>query len=120
MNAAACPCCGTPVIGAAPIDALCRNLPPVLSLVVRAMAERPRARLDANALAAIVYAGAPDGGPMDGADAIRCAVRRGRSLLPPMGWEIGTGGRGDRKGYYLRAISREADERSSALQHGVS
>jgi hypothetical protein len=77
-------------------------------------------RLDANALATIVYAGAPDGGPLNGADAIRCAVRRGRTLLPSLGWEIGTGGRGDRKGYFLRARSREAEERYSALQHGAS
>lgn len=115
MTSAPCPCCGALVLGSAPIDALCRNLPPVLSLVVRAMAERPGARLDANALAAIVYASAPDGGPMDGADAIRCAIRRGRGLLAPMGWEIGTGGRGDRKGYFLQAKSREVEERSSAL-----
>lgn len=112
---ALCPTCRQMIEGPAPIDAMCRQLTPTMAEIVRALAGK--GRRTAEELADAVYAGVPVE-PADCPGAIKSVIAKQRGKLAPYGWRIDSQ-RGGHGGYSLMKI-REAEERSSAPQHGAN
>lgn len=101
-----CPCCNQEVETLAP-EGAAKDLPPILSSVVRMLATRPGRFVPIREIAAIVFAGEPKKNTKAEIDSISNAIKYGRPKLNAMGFDI-VGRRGNYGGRKL--VARQNSE----------
>jgi hypothetical protein len=97
---ACCPTCGGTLTEALPAGSLAGIFTGVFAAIVEHLAQRAGRWVTSQALAAVVYADRPDGGPDDACGSIRVTISKNRHRVLPLGWRI-EGHNGPGGGYRL-------------------